>query len=36
VQDRIGRELMKVHAVNKKKPTEEFRGRERKIPQKKS
>jgi hypothetical protein len=36
VQDRIGRELMKLHAINKKKPTEEFMGRERKTPQKKS
>jgi hypothetical protein len=36
VQDRIWRDLVKLHAVNKKKPTEEFVGRERKTTQKKS
>jgi hypothetical protein len=36
VQDRIWRELVKLHAVNKKKPTEEFVGRKRKTTQKKS
>jgi hypothetical protein len=29
VQDRVRRELMKLHAVNKKKPAEEFKGRKR-------
>jgi hypothetical protein len=36
VQDRIWHELMKLHAINKKKPTEEFVCRERKTTQKKS
>jgi hypothetical protein len=36
VQDRIGRELMKLHAVNKKKPMKEFMGGKRKTPQNKS
>jgi hypothetical protein len=36
VQDRIGCELMKLHTINKKKPTKKFMGRERKTPQKKS
>jgi hypothetical protein len=29
VQDRVRRELMKLHAVNKKKPTKEFMGMKR-------
>jgi hypothetical protein len=36
VQDRIGRELVKLHAINKEKPTEKFVGRKRNITQKKS
>jgi hypothetical protein len=36
VQDRTGRELVKLHAINKKNPTEEFMDRERKTTQKKS
>jgi hypothetical protein len=36
VQDRVRRELMKLHAVNEKKPTKEFMGRERKTTQNKS
>jgi hypothetical protein len=33
VQDRVRRELMKLHAANKKKPTEEFMGRKRESAQ---
>jgi hypothetical protein len=36
VQDRVRRELMKLHAVNKKKPTEEFMGRKREFMQEES
>jgi hypothetical protein len=36
VQDRVRRELMQLHAVNKKKPAEEFMGRERKSAQEES
>jgi hypothetical protein len=36
VQDRVRRELMKLHAVNKKKPAEEFMGRERESVQEES
>jgi hypothetical protein len=36
VQNRIWRELVKMHAVNKEKPTEKFVGRERKTTQKES
>jgi hypothetical protein len=36
MQDRIWRELVKLHTINKKKPTEEFMGRERKTTQQKS
>jgi hypothetical protein len=34
VQDRFRHELMKLHTVNKKKPAEEFMGRERESPHK--
>jgi hypothetical protein len=34
MQDRIGRELVKLHAVNKEKPTEKFVGRKRETMQK--
>jgi hypothetical protein len=36
VQNRIWRELVKLHAVNKEKPTKKFVGRERKTTQEKS
>jgi hypothetical protein len=36
VQDRVRCELMKMHAVNKKKPMEEFMGRKRKSVQEES
>jgi hypothetical protein len=36
VQDRVRRELMKLHAVNKKKPVEKFMGRERESAQEES
>jgi hypothetical protein len=36
VQDRVWRELMKLHAVSEKKPTKEFMGMERKTTQNKS
>jgi hypothetical protein len=36
VQDRIGCEVVKLHAIDKKNPTEEFMGRDRKTTQKKS
>jgi hypothetical protein len=36
VQDRVRRELMKLHAINKKKPAKEFMGRERKSAQEES
>jgi hypothetical protein len=36
VQDRIWRELVKLHAINKEKPTEKLVGRERKAMQKES
>jgi hypothetical protein len=36
VQDRIWRELVKLHAINKEKPMEKFVGRKRNITQKKS
>jgi hypothetical protein len=34
VEDGIGRELMHLHAINEKKPTEKFVGRERKTVEK--
>jgi hypothetical protein len=34
MQDRIWRELVKLHAVNKEKPTEKFVGRKRETTQK--
>jgi hypothetical protein len=36
VQDRIWRELVKLHAINKEKPTKKFVGRKRKTTQKES
>jgi hypothetical protein len=36
VQDRVRHELMKLHAINKKKPAEEFMGRERESAQEES
>jgi hypothetical protein len=36
VQDRIWRELVKLHAVNKEKPTKKFVGRKRKTTEKES
>jgi hypothetical protein len=36
VQDRIWRELVKLHAINKEKPTEKFVGSKRKTTQKES
>jgi hypothetical protein len=36
VQDRIWHELVKLHAINKEKPTEKFVGRKRKTTQKES
>jgi hypothetical protein len=36
VQNRVWRELVKLHAVNKEKPTKKFVGRERKTMQEKS
>jgi hypothetical protein len=36
VQDRVRHELMKLHAVNKKKPAEEFMGRKRESTQEES
>jgi hypothetical protein len=35
VQNRVGRELVKLHAINKEKPTKKFMGRERKFTQEK-
>jgi hypothetical protein len=36
VQNRVWRELVKLHAVNKEKPTKKFVGRERKTTQEES
>jgi hypothetical protein len=36
VQDRVRRELIKLHSVNKKKPAEEFMDRERESAQEES
>jgi hypothetical protein len=36
VQDRIRRELVKLHAIHKKQPTKEFMGRKRKTTEEKS
>jgi hypothetical protein len=36
VQDRVRRELMKLHAINKKKPAEKFMGRKRESVQEES
>jgi hypothetical protein len=36
VQDRIRRELVKLHAIHKKQPTKEFMGRKRKTTEDKS
>jgi hypothetical protein len=36
VQDRVRHELMKLHAINKKKPAEEFMGRKRESVQEES
>jgi hypothetical protein len=36
VQDRIRREMVKLHAIHKKQPTKEFMGRKRKTMEEKS